>query len=97
MTTATEDLDGECIHLLTRRWCGICNGTVDLMRRERDLAVEELLQHPGWRVANYGGRCARCRTRYEPGTPIRKKTALDRCPPDSPNWVAMCCVPQEGQ
>lgn len=94
MTTATEDQDGECVHALTRRWCGLCNGTVDLQRRQRDLEVERMLELPGWRVSQYGGRCARCRTRYESGTPIRKKTNLDRCPMDSPNWIAMCCAPE---
>ena len=86
--------DEQCIHELTRAFCGICNGTVDRTREEYQQAVEELLATPGWRKAMFGGRCARCRTRYVPDTPIRKKIALDHCPEESPNWVAMCCAPE---
>jgi hypothetical protein len=87
--------DEQCKHELTRSFCGICNGTVDRLRKEAQQAAEELLSIPGWRKAGFGGRCARCRRRYEPDSPIRKKTALDRCPEESPNWIAMCCAPQE--
>jgi hypothetical protein len=95
MTTASQDLDGECIHLLTRRFCADCNGTADLQRREHDLEVERVLALPGWKLSQYGGRCAKCRTYYTPRSPIRKKNGLDRCPPDSPNWIGMCCAPTE--
>lgn len=95
MTTASQDLDGECIHLLTRRFCADCNGTVDLQRKQHDLEVERVLAIPGWRVSMYGGRCARCRTHYGASSPIRKKNGLDRCPEDSPNWIGMCCAPTE--
>ena len=94
MTTASEDLDQECIHLLTRRFCALCNGVADLKRREHDLDVERVLAIPGWKSSMYGGRCAKCRTHYDSGSPIRKKTNLDRCPADSPNWIAMCCAPE---
>lgn len=95
MTTASQDLDAECIHLLTRRFCADCNGVADLQRRAHGLEVERVLSIPGWKAGNYGGRCAKCRTHYDPGTPIRKKNGLDHCPPDSPNWIAMCCAPTE--
>jgi hypothetical protein len=95
VTTASQDLDEECKHQLTRRFCGLCNGLEDLRRREHDLDVERVLALPGWRVSMYGGRCAKCRTHYGSGSPIRKKNGLDRCPPDSPNWIAMCCAPTE--
>ena len=95
MTTATEDLDGECKHELTRRFCSLCNGAEDAGRRARDLEVERVLALPGWRLAMYGGKCARCRTRYDPGSAIRRKNALDRCPEDSPNWIGMCCAPED--
>lgn len=97
MTSATEDLEGKCIHEITRRFCADCNGTAERFRREHDLEVERVLALPGWRAANYGGRCARCRTRYESGSAIRKKTNLDRCPEESPNWIGMCCAPREGE
>jgi hypothetical protein len=95
MTTASEDLESQCKHEITRRFCSMCNGFEDLQRREHDLKVETILKIPGWKASNYGGRCARCRGRYHPGTPIRKKTNLDHCPPDSPNWVAMCCAAED--
>lgn len=97
MTTASEDLEEQCKHELTRRFCSLCNGKEDLGRREQDLEVERVLALPGWKAGNYGGRCAKCRTHYNPGTPIRKKNGLDRCPPDSPNWIAMCCAPTEDE
>jgi hypothetical protein len=97
MTTASQDLDEECIHLLTRRFCALCNGVADLQRRERDLEVERVLKLPGWRVAKYNGRCAKCRTWYALSSPIRKKTNLDHCPADSPNWIGMCCAPTEDE
>jgi hypothetical protein len=95
VTTATEDLDGQCIHELTRRFCSLCNGAEDLGRKEHALEVERVLALPGWREARYGGKCAKCRTHYDPGCAIRKKNGLDRCPEQSPNWIAMCCAPAE--
>jgi hypothetical protein len=97
MTTASQDLDGECIHLLTRRFCAHCNGTVDLQRKSHDLEVERVLALPGWFAGQYGGKCAKCRTHYGSGSPIRRKNGLDRCPKDSPNYIAMCCAPGEDE
>lgn len=95
MTTATEDLDDECIHLLTRRFCADCNGTAERFRREHDLEVERVLALDGWFPARYNGRCARCNTRYESGSAIRRKTALDRdISIEQPNFVNMCCAPE---
>lgn len=93
MTTASEDLNQECRHELTRRFCADCNGTADLQRREHDLEVERVLALDGWFAGKYNGRCALCRTYYHSGSPIRKKTNLDHAPTDSPNWVGMCCAP----
>jgi hypothetical protein len=95
MTTASEDLDGECRHLLTRRFCADCNGTAERYRREHDLEVERVLALGGWFPAKYGGRCAKCSTRYEPGCPIRKRSGLDRCNAGSASYIAMCCAPTE--
>lgn len=97
MTTASEDLDAECIHQLTRRFCGLCNGTAEKFRREHDLEVERVLALGGWWESIYGGRCAKCRTHYGSGSPIRRKNNLDHCPPDSPNYIGMCCAPREGE
>jgi hypothetical protein len=95
MTNASEDLDGECIHLLTRRFCADCNGVADMQRKEHDLEVERVLAMPGWFPAKYPGRCAKDNTYYHPGTPIRRKNGLDRCNVGSSSWVAMCCAPAE--
>lgn len=94
MTTATEDLDGECIHLITRRFCADCNGTAERFRRERDLEVERVLTLDGWFLGTYGGRCARCSTRYEPRTPVRKRNALDRIGTNPLSYIGMCCAPE---
>lgn len=95
MTTASEDLDGECIHLLTRRFCAHCNGVADLQRKEHDLEVERVLALPGWFAAKYNGRCALCNTYYGSGSPIRRRTGLDRANVGAASWVGMCCAPTE--
>jgi hypothetical protein len=95
MTTASQDLDETCKHDITRRFCSLCNGLEDLQRRERDLEVERVLALGEWFSAKYGGRCAKCNTRYEPGCPIRRKTQLERTSPNESRWVAMCCAPEE--
>lgn len=95
MTTATQDLDEECIHLLTRRFCALCNGTVDLQRRERDLEVERVLALGGWFPARYGGRCAKCGERFSSGCPITKSGQFENRT-GSP-YVAMCCAPADGE
>lgn len=97
MTNATQDLDGECIHLLTRRFCALCNGVEDLQRRQRDLEVERVLALDDWFAAKYGGQCAIDNRHFHPGTPIRKVTKLDHAANPFGNWVAMCCAPQEDE
>lgn len=93
MTTASEDLDGECIHLITRRFCADCNGTVDLQRKQNDLEAERVLALPGWRVAMYGGRCAKSGHRYDPGSPIAHIDVLG-IESSTGNWVGACCAPE---
>lgn len=94
MTTASEDLDGECIHLLTRRFCADCNGKADLQRREHDMEVERVLKLDGWFEAKYNGRCAIDNTYYHSGSPIRRRTRLDHCNVGASSYVAMCCAPE---
>lgn len=95
MTTASEDLDEECRHGITRRFCADCNGTAERFRRERDLEVERVLKLEGWFPARYSGRCAIDNTRYEVSSPIRRKTHLDQCNAGSASYVGMCCAPEK--
>lgn len=88
MTTASEDLDQECIHLLTRRFCALCNGTEDLHRKEHDLEVERVLALPGWFMAKYGGQCAGCGSRFHSGSPISRSEF-------GGSYLGMCCAPEE--
>lgn len=94
MTTASQDLDEQCKHEITRRFCSLCNGKEDAGRRERDLEVERVLALPGWFSANYNGRCALCNERYSSGSAIRRKTHLERSGPNESRYVGMCCAPE---
>lgn len=95
MTTASEDLDEQCRHLLTRRFCADCNGVAEKFRREHDLEVERVLALGEWFPARYGGQCAECGERFHPGVPIRNSGALET--KSGRSWVAMCCAPKEGE
>lgn len=95
MTTASQDLNEQCKHELTRRFCSLCNGKEDLGRREHDLEVERVLALPGWFAAAYNGRCARCNKRYSSGSAVRRKNNLDRCNAGSASYIGMCCAPEE--
>lgn len=93
MTTAGKDLDQECIHEITRRFCGDCNGLVDLQRKQNDLESERVLALSGWRVAMYGGRCAQCGRHYDSGSPIAHINVLG-IESSTGNWVGACCAPE---
>jgi hypothetical protein len=97
MTSASEDLDQQCKHELTRRTCGLCNGVAERFRREHDLEVERVLALGGWFPARYGGRCGGCSETFHPGTPIRRKQEEEFRTTNGNEYVAMCCAPKEGE
>lgn len=93
MTTASQDLNNQCIHELTRRFCALCNGKEDLRRKERDLEVERVLALGEWFPSLYGGNCANCRERFHSGTPIKPAGQFETASGGA--YIAMCCAPSE--
>lgn len=87
------DLDGECVHLLTRRWCGICNPnqSENVAGMSDSKLLDILLTRKGWIASSYPGYCADCGDEYDLGTPICVLDPNGRGD-DRPSWKAMCCA-----
>lgn len=86
-------IDEECPHLLNPAWCADCNGTAAQQRADETAERDRVLALEGWRESKYGGNCASCGSRFEEGTPIRRKTRFDSRKDGPPNFVASCCAP----